>query len=364
MPKETVWTLDPHTKAKHSILRRYLQGYYPKMASAQSRLVFVDGFAGPGRYKDEEAGSPVIALDALTEHSYFPKMSGSEFVFLFIEERKGRFEELRSILADRDDPPNVKVAARLGTFEEHMTEVLDGLGENQMAPAFVMVDPFGVKGLPLELLRRLAAFPKTELLVSFMYEAISRWLAQPEFEPHLDALFGTPEWREAMGLPADEKRALLSDLYANQLRGIGMEYVRLFEMRDAGNRTEYFLAFGTHHKDGLRLIKEAMWKIDAAGGVVFSDFTAPSEEQGTLLEAQPDLGQLRSPLFSRFADQSAVRIADINDYVLVETAFRETHGKRVLRDAEKSGAIDVRRPPGKTKAYWNIGTRVKFPPAE
>lgn len=357
---QTVWPLEPHTAAKHSILRRYLQGYYPKMASTQNRIVFVDGFAGPGVYAGGEDGSPVIAIESLITHRHFPKMSGSEFIFLFIEADRARCEMLRRTVAGRQPHPSVKVSVRCGTFEEHMDRVLNSLGEKQMAPAFVMVDPFGVKGLPLALLRRLAEFPKTELLVSLMYEPISRFLEQPAFESPLDALFGTREWRSAARLAPPDKRKFLSDLYANQLRSIGMEYVRLFEMRDAGNRTEYFLAFATHHTEGLRVMKDAMWKVDQAGGVTFSDFTAPSREQATLFEAKPNYAQLRDLMLGHFAGQQRVPIENINDFVLVETAFRETDGRDVLRDAEKEGAVKVKRPDGRRKNYWGAGTQVTF----
>ena len=370
MSNDTVWPLEPHTRAKHSILRRYLHAYYPKLASTQARIDFVDGFAGPGVYRGGEPGSPVIALDALGEHRHLPRMANCKFTFLFIEEKPARFEMLQEILGRRQHPSNVEVKVRCGTFVDHIGEAFEGLetlrdaGLVSQRPSFVMVDPFGPKGLPLEVLRRMARFPKTELLVSFMYEPISRFLEHPRFEPLLDDLFGTGEWRQAVGLPPDEKRVFLSELYAKQLRKIGMEYVRLFEMRDGGNRTEYFLAFATHSKEGLRVIKDAMWKIDAAGGVVFSDFTEPSPSQGTLFAAEPNYVGLRALVMDRFSSRQAAPIEEINDFVLIETAFRETHGRTVLRDAEKAEAISVRRPPGKTKAYWNVGTLVTFPPTE
>jgi hypothetical protein len=36
-----------------------------------------------------------------------------------------------------------------------------------LAPTFAFVDPFGVKGLPMDLLRRLLLFDRCELLVYF-----------------------------------------------------------------------------------------------------------------------------------------------------------------------------------------------------
>ena len=129
-------------------------------------------------------------------------------------------------------------------------------------------------------------------MISFMCEPIIRWMKTAEFEPHLDALFGTRRWREAGSLDPQQKKRFLHDLYAQQLRQAGFKYVRSFEMRDAGNRTEYYLMFCTHSLAGIKAIKYAMWKVDAAGGVEFSDAT--DHDQLTLFQARPDFQQLRA----------------------------------------------------------------------
>ena len=49
-PTETLWELDPHTTAKHEILRRYLGAWFPILNRHHGRIVYIDGFAGPGRY--------------------------------------------------------------------------------------------------------------------------------------------------------------------------------------------------------------------------------------------------------------------------------------------------------------------------
>lgn len=64
----TTWPLEPHTSAKHEIMRRYLGGWFPILGSAHRRIVFIDGFAGPGVYDHGQHGSPVIALNTLLNH--------------------------------------------------------------------------------------------------------------------------------------------------------------------------------------------------------------------------------------------------------------------------------------------------------
>jgi len=63
-PKQTRWNAD-HTIAKHAILLKYLAGWLPTQATWNNRLIFIDGFAGPGEDETGEEGSPIIALKML-----------------------------------------------------------------------------------------------------------------------------------------------------------------------------------------------------------------------------------------------------------------------------------------------------------
>lgn len=98
----TVWPLKAHTAAKHAILRRYLQAWFPKLTRYHGRVVFVDGFAGPGRYAGGELGSPLVAIEVVVQHQQ--DLSGKELIFLFVEEDRERFEFLvREI--EKANPP-------------------------------------------------------------------------------------------------------------------------------------------------------------------------------------------------------------------------------------------------------------------
>jgi len=53
-----------------------------------------------------------------------------------------------------------------GRFDETMTETLDRLDAQakRLAPAFVMIDPFGVSGTPMAVVRRILSNPQAEVL--------------------------------------------------------------------------------------------------------------------------------------------------------------------------------------------------------
>lgn len=58
---DTVWAAEPHTLAKHELLRRYLGGWFPIMTSYHRRVIYLDGYCGPGTYEDGEPGSPLTS---------------------------------------------------------------------------------------------------------------------------------------------------------------------------------------------------------------------------------------------------------------------------------------------------------------
>ena len=94
IPKETLWPLEPHTLGKHRVLKSYLDAWLPIMGKRNRRILFIDGFAGPGKYKGGEDGSPLIALKALKNHAARSAIT-AEVVFIFVEKDPARAESGR-----------------------------------------------------------------------------------------------------------------------------------------------------------------------------------------------------------------------------------------------------------------------------
>ena len=193
---EVLWERKPHTGAKHDILRRYLDAWFPILASWNERVGFIDGFAGPGEYLGGEPGSPTIALDAALSHT--SDLSRAELFFAFVESERARHEHLNGLLDRTERPPHVEWQAVHGEFDDVIDDLRRKVGVHN--PMFIMIDPFGVKGVHYKTIEKLGSSEKTEVLISFMYEPITRWLSSPEFASHLDAIFGTPDWRKAQEL--------------------------------------------------------------------------------------------------------------------------------------------------------------------
>jgi three-Cys-motif partner protein len=131
-PIDTLWNIEPHTKAKHEILRRYLGAWFPILGSRISRLNYLDGFCGPGRYTGGEDGSPIIALDTAMSQAL---LKTSDVNFIFIDERRDRIEHLKSELSSLAIPPNFNVCPIVNEFENTLTKLLDELEQKGATPS-------------------------------------------------------------------------------------------------------------------------------------------------------------------------------------------------------------------------------------
>ncbi|AWM85544.1 three-Cys-motif partner protein TcmP [Microvirga sp. 17 mud 1-3] len=362
-PKTTTWQLDEHTRAKHAILRRYLDAWMPILSlGGFPRIVFIDGFAGPGIYADGTEGSPIIALRAyLLQAATIP----SQVDFHFIEKDEERAALLRQtieeLLAQAGPHPKLTYQVHSGSsFNEAYLSIVR-FNCSPRTPVFAFIDPFGWTGIPMSTIASIMrSTQSSEVLINFMFEEINRFLAHPDQVENFDDLFGGPEWRDIVKLSGRERRERIRDLYAAKLRDVaGARYVRYFEMRNERSHTDYYLFFATKSLRGLQKMKEAMWKADPAGGYTFSDATVP--DQLVMFGPEVALQRLESDLVNRFGGQSA-RVEDIEEFVVAETAFREAHYKGVLRELERSGKLEVINPKqGRRRGTFPAGTSVRFP---
>lgn len=336
-PSKTLWEIEPHTRAKHEILRVYLGAWFPILGSKIPRIVYIDGFCGPGRYTGGEDGSPIIALkEALKQ----PVLGNSDVIFLFIDERSDRISHLETELSSLKIPGNFHIAPIVNEFENTLNRILDDLEQkgHQLAPTFAFIDPFGFKGAPFSLVQRLLKNPRTEIFVTLMVDSVNRFVEHPSpiDRQHIKDLLGASDAEITHVLNSPDRVLAFRELYQEKLRKHA-RFVRFFEMRDSRNKVIYYLFFAGNHPLGHARMKEAFWKVDNQSGFKFSDRTNPN--QPVLFELDPS-NDLAAQLKKHFAGTTQIS-ENIITHVENETAYIESHAKKALGNLENNNEIIV-----------------------
>lgn len=190
---------------KHGILAQYPPVFLAKAGSVTNgRVVFLDGYAGEGRYEDGSPGSPLLFVEA-ARTKLDRRVTG-----IFVEQDPVRYESLCRALHDADPKRTVPRIVEPGDLGELLPSLLPHAAG---AALFAFLDPFGtaldVRQLRGDLLGRPGRAP-TEVLLHFSVSTIARIggilnagrargkLTDPERKTvaRADAFLDGPWWRE------------------------------------------------------------------------------------------------------------------------------------------------------------------------
>ncbi|OOH75894.1 three-Cys-motif partner protein TcmP [Leptospirillum ferriphilum] len=333
-PSTLLWKLDPHTKAKHAILSEYLKAWFQIVGKTHSKLIFIDGFAGPGRYSEGEPGSPLIALDIAKKANI-----SSKILFQFVEEDKNRFKYLKNELNNLKIPPSFDISIENESFSNILSSTQDYLERNHGAPIFAFIDPFGFKGIPFNLIKNLLSYQKCEIFINFMIDSTNRFLEHPEkvIRCYIYELLGSSDVSSI--IESDNRIAALQRAYEERLKSVA-KFVLPFEMRNKKDRTQFFLFFASNHRLGHIKMKEAMWRIDKDGEFSFSDASYGQQSLFRDFNLEQKIRGLLSEIIQNFATQT-VPCKSVETFVEDKTIFLKSHLKNALKIAEEEAKISV-----------------------
>lgn len=186
---------------KHGILARYPRVFATMAGKRTGRVVYFDGYAGPGRYEDGSPGSPLLAVETARAAAKWDR----DVECLFAEKDPALAADLRRTL-DAEAPPGMKYTVWCGDVAEYVDQAVVLAGDD---PMLTFLDPFGTAlnytALTGKLLGRTAG-KLTEVLLNLNLESVWRiggLLTGDEKEAdsratlaRLDGFFGDTWWRD------------------------------------------------------------------------------------------------------------------------------------------------------------------------
>ena len=180
------------SRTKAAIIAKYFSAWAKIVGAKADKLVYVDLFAGPGRYKDGSPSTPLLIL----QHAIGEPRLRSILVSMFNDENAAFAEQLKREIAQLSNVQQLrhKPAVYDGVVDAEMAELFRG---TDLAPTFAFIDPWGYKGISRKLIRALIRNWGGECAFFFNYNRISMGLTNPKVEKHMQAIFGE-EWLDTL----------------------------------------------------------------------------------------------------------------------------------------------------------------------
>ena len=287
----------PWSKYKDLILDYYLEPYLHKVKTLGKPILVVDCFAGPGRFDDNQIGSPLIITEKLSKLSE----AGFKVAGFFIENNKILYERLEKNTCNSIVP----IETRLGNFSNFIDEVSNLARDHSV---FVYLDPFKPSHLLFDDMRsvydQLHAGQSVEALINFMSWGFLRgvWGSKSHIMTHgqlntehpqvlrFNQVAGGTYWQKIVfddSLSQTTRTDRLADGYATELRR-WFKYVFPYPIREKYETQfpKYHLIFGSRSDHAVDLMNRAMVKARR-------EFIKAGFIDGFLFPNQPDKEVIR-----------------------------------------------------------------------
>lgn len=267
MADETPYTGREQTKAKHFILRTYLQALAFKVLTV-SDIAYVDAFSGPWQTRTEDFAdsSFMIAIDVLrdAQQQLANRGTKSKVRCFFCERDAEAFEKLTCAVRPYHNPDaGFEIQTHHGNFTDAVQKIEAFVRDSF---ALIFIDPTGWTGYDFGLIKSLLAPRKTEVLINYMHEFINRAVGMSDAKTvaSLDGILGGPRWADRLApeLAAQDRGKAVEKLFRETLQKTGkFDFVVSTKIyRPTIDRPHFFLTYATKNKRGLEVFREIEFK--------------------------------------------------------------------------------------------------------
>jgi len=359
------------TKAKHFILKRYLQALAFKVLRFYD-ITYVDGFSGPWKTKTEDFldSSFMIAVNVLKDAQQKIQIQTGrrpKIRCFFSENNRQAYTKLAAAIAPFHKPEeDFEIRTYCGEFENAISEIQTFISSSF---PLIFIDPTGWTGYSLNKIGPLFNRPKCEVLINFMYDFVNRAASMSDTKTisSLDPILGGPGWETRLDPSLPRGRAV-EKLFRDNLAIVGnFDFVVSTKIdRPTADRPHFFIAYATKSRDGLKAFRETEYNAlklnarDRAGAKerkretrsgspdLFSGLDADVQET-TIDEIVEEQKALAShEILDILHEFGPISFSRLWETILRAYMLRVTNVKDICVDLAKSGAIDQ---------PWGGGTR-------
>jgi three-Cys-motif partner protein len=352
---------------KATIVAKYFWAWakviIPTAKRHEGKIAYLDLFAGPGRYQDGTKSTPLLILQQAIADPQMRQM----LVTLFNDRDENHSRELDAAIKALPNVGTLKYQPAV-LNEEVGTEMVKQFQKTKLVPTLFFVDPWGYKGLSLQLVNSVLKDWGCDCIFFFNYNRISMGLSNPSVEEHMNALFGKVRADELRPLlegasPNDRELRIVEEL-CNALGAREGRYVLPFRfLNDQGTRTSHHLIFVSKSFKGYEIMKSIMAKESSKldQGVPSFEYNPADNRFPTLFELTAPLDELEDRLLDYFAGQR-LTMKDVYLKHNVGRSYIEKNYKDALRSLESKNEIEC-KPPATERRAGTMGpaTIVTFP---
>ena len=353
---------------KSTIVSKYFNVWSNVIISTQKRypeysqkIMYIDLFAGPGRYKDGTQSTPLIVL---TNAIANPDLR-ERLVVIFNDKDENNSQELEKTIAEIRGIETLKYEPKVYN-DEVGEEIVKMFESMKLIPTLFFVDPWGYKGLSLRLVNSVIKDWGCDAIFFFNYTRINMGVNNKAVAEHMEALFGKERALllrdKLVDKKSQERELFIIEELCQALKEYGAEFILPFRFKnDRGKRTSHHLIFVSKHFRGYEIMKDIMARESSKNtqGVPSFEYNPADflSRQSFLFMLSRPLDDLKNDLMIKFEGQR-LTMQEIYQRHNVNTPYIKKNYKDVLCELYNEGSIKAINSNGKPPRKDTFGDNI------
>lgn len=354
---------------KTEIVTKYF-GAWAKVIITQAKkrnnnIAYVDLFSGPGRYEDGSQSTPLRILERAIADPDMQQM----LITIFNDIKSNHTQSLQEAIASLDGINTLTHKPRV--LNKEVGSEIISVFKQIRCPILSFIDPWGYKGLSLQLISSAIAGWGCDCIFFFNYNRVNPALRNPLVEKHINDLFGKDQAdllrEEVVNLPPDERESRIVQAIGDALKKAGGSYFQDFCFKNEDkDRTSHYLIFVSKNDRGHKIMRDIMARYSSTMIQGVPSFKYDEKPvQLSILDSQP-LDNLEDMLLDEFAGKTMTML-EVYEQHYVGKRYIKTNYKEALKNLESQGKITVDPPASKRRKNKGQTTfaddvKVTFPP--
>ncbi len=360
-----------HSLLKTDIVAKYFAAWanvivplVNKREGRKARIGYFDLYAGAGMYADGTESTPVRIRKQATVREDVRRA----LVTIYDDADAENYDRLKKAISEI--PGIDQLAYTPKVYNQQVGEdVIRLFSDMRMIPSVIFLDPWGYKGLCLDLINSVVKDWACECIFFFNYQRVNAAVNNELLMRHVDGLFGAERAERLRAatntrLSSSGREELILGELVQALKEKHGRFVLKFRFRNPEkDRTSHYLIFVTKDVLGHDIMKAIMAKASSGteqGVPSFEYNPCPPPDDGIFLGPLDDLMvQLRTTMAGRRMTMKQV----FNEHN-VGTRFISANYKTALRKLEEAGYLTACPPLAERRNNtFSDSTVVTFPAA-
>jgi three-Cys-motif partner protein len=347
----------PHSHLKSKLVIDYFGIWASILAQKAERIAYLDLFAGKAMHKSGEYSTGIEVLYTAKKN----QMIREKIRLIFNDVKVRNCRNLEEFLIKNELGRHFDVKPVVRNLK--IDKLIAGkLAKVRMIPTFCFIDPYGYRGLSINLVQAVLKDYGSDAFIFFYTSGINRNILRKDAQDDMIALFGEKRYKEIIKRITTVKQSredYLLQQFRQAVNSVGAQYFIALQVNfHNSRRISHHLVFLSKHRLGFNRMKNVMYKYsvreDGIPRYLYVEGCENPGDQQNVSFVGP-MSELKQFLKEKYAGRKVLVEHIVEELDKLRLNYVDRNIQDALMLLENDGVVEVTADSGRRRVKGKMG---------